>query len=263
MHVVERRLTDNGPIAGHAERSDRLHYRRRSRELTRDPLSRFLVAEDDDGVFENGETGRYLQAYEMFRLAAIRCLEDVSTGTRFQREVRPYWGGRRRLTARQRVLSRKYFQGRRMFAFNLYTLILHARILLDRTVSLSRRFLKGAALPSFSSFSDHKKFFLKNHSLDGAHPKYAAYMRTKTEWFEVPLKFVRDSFIVHSGPRHFALVVYPSDHDMALLFVRPNAKNSSIGSLNKMGVEVSARQTIDQVVTFVRRFATFLRTKTR
>jgi hypothetical protein len=45
-------------------------------------------------------------------------------------------------------------------------------------------------------------------------------MREETSWFDVPIKFVRDKFFVHQGPRHFKFfaIGWERDDNLALTF---------------------------------------------
>lgn len=161
-----------------------------------------------------------MQAFDFYVHSAERCLHNISTGTRYHRQVKPFLGGGRRLSARQLKLSREFADRRRFFRVDIFNLLLHSRILLDKTIVFSRRILVGPHLPSFTSFAEHRKFFRRNpDAFAPQHRSYVQHLTDHTSWFDMPLKVVRDKFGVHSGPPHFQLVVYPSEYDMGVFFV--------------------------------------------
>jgi hypothetical protein len=99
-------------------------------------------------------------------------------------------------------------------------------MLLDRTIALSRTFLKGANLPSFTSFNTQKKFFQRQKTPYGDFEEYAAYIREQTDWFDMSLKPVRDKFLVHQGPQHFRVFGYPSNgYELELMILVPNGND--------------------------------------
>lgn len=105
-----------------------------------------------------------------------------------------------------RVIADKYSEIAPYTELEIVNCLIHARILLDRLTALSSRFLTGGNRPSFKSFSDHKKFFLKLREPYGEHESHADYVRRGTSWFEMPLKEVRDNCAVHSAPKHMRFV---------------------------------------------------------
>jgi hypothetical protein len=110
--------------------------------------------------------------------------------------------------------------------FDFFNCLLHARILLDRTIALSRYFLKENNPPSFGSFSEQKKFFRRRKQPYGSHEEYADHIREKTDWFDMPLKIVRDKFLVHAGPKHMRVFGYPGrGREFGLTIVLPNSPN--------------------------------------
>jgi hypothetical protein len=105
--------------------------------------------------------------------------------------------------------------------------LIHGRILLDRAIALSRHFLTGQTLPSFWSFNEHKKFFARLSTPFGGHEEYACYIRQHTNWFDMPLKFVRDKFVVHTGPKHMRFWGYPmGGFELDLTIMLPDAIDS-------------------------------------
>lgn len=77
--------------------SDRVNLKKELRTLRRDPLLSFLdVINDREGEVLHRESGRYLQAFDFYTLSAERCLRNISTGTRYHRQVKPFLGGEKR-----------------------------------------------------------------------------------------------------------------------------------------------------------------------
>ena len=179
----------------------RLNIRREIQRVREDPMA-FYLEQAFSMVESNSPKTRYKEAYNLYFRSMERVLHQVSTTVRYRKGpyyVRKYGGkyspGQKRLAEKWRKLSP-------FLELEISTCILHTRILLDRTVALSRAFLQGSTLPSFNSFSDHKQFFLKRPDALPGHERYGRYMREETSWFDIPIKFVRDKLLVHQGPKH-------------------------------------------------------------
>jgi hypothetical protein len=65
-------------------------------------------------------------------------------------------------------------------------------------------------LPSFTSFSSHKSFFKKNHNKIHKNKDYIEYIISNTEWYEIPLKVLRDKYLMHSAEKHMSHLGYSS-----------------------------------------------------
>jgi len=151
-------------------------------------------------------------------------LRGVSIAARFSNEGLRWV---RRRSPNQRRLAEKYRRVRPFLEFDLVNCLLHTRILLDRVAALSRHFLREQRLPSFTSFSEHKKFFVKLVQPYGKHEEYAEYIRNHTDWFDMPLKAVRDKFVVHSSPKHMRFLGYPDGgYELHLNILLPNDPNA-------------------------------------
>lgn len=217
-------------MEGHSDTGMRLNVRRELRRIADDPLAGYLERAypkaDPAGARE-----RYEEAYRLYSLAMRRALEQVSTTVRFRKG--PYYalkhGGK--YGPRQRQLAKKYWTNIPFLELDMVTCLLQTRILLDRAISLSRRFLTGPELPSFTSFAEHKKFFASGKRVPG-HSSYARYMIYSTSWFDVPIKFVRDKLLVHHGPRHFRGFGIPGwgHEDDLVWYFRVEASSASIGA---------------------------------
>ena len=185
----------------HEPLNKRLNVRRELKRIKQDPLERFL-----DKVFPDYRIGdarsRYEESYYFYFRAMERALEQVSTTVRYRKGpfyVKKYGG---KYGPGQRKTAEKLKKLRPFLELDINTCALQTRILLDRTVALSRSFLVGGTLPSFTSFSDHKKFFIKKPNAIPNNIEYANYMINDTDWFDISIKFLRDKFIVHAGPKH-------------------------------------------------------------
>jgi hypothetical protein len=107
---------------------------------------------------------------------------------------------------------------------------------MDRTIALARSFIVGIS-PSFTSFNDHKKFFSKPGVTFGGHEEYAAHLRAKTDWFEMPLKLVRDKFVIHAAPRHMRFLGFPdAGFELDLSIILPEADGKDFANVRYIRV---------------------------
>lgn len=185
----------------HEPINKRLNVRKELKRIKQDPLEAFL-----DKAFPEYRIGDarsiYEEAYYFYIRAMERAFEQVSTTVRYRKGpfyVRKYGG---KYGPGQRKVANKWKKLRPFLELDINTCVLQTRILLDRTVALSRSFLVGGELPSFTSFSDHKKFFIKKPNAVPDNTEYADYMINDTDWFDISIKYLRDKFIVHAGPKH-------------------------------------------------------------
>lgn len=210
-------------LLGHDPIGARPNMRVEVMRLKRDPLSELLdVIDGGEPEILSSPTSRYREAYNLYCLSVCRYLREMSVASRYSRG--PYWvrrsGGR--YTPSQRKLAGEFNEVAPFLELDLVNCLIHSRILLDRVAGLSQTFVTGQSLPSFTSFSDHKKFFKNLTVRYGPHEEYANYIRTKTDWFEMPLQAVRDKFVVHAAPKHMRSVGYRSDHELELFLIVPN-----------------------------------------
>ena len=210
---------------GHKAVGKRPNVRRELARVKRDPMRPFFD-HLGEGVnpFVSSDISRYCDAYQMYFLAVRRFMTGMSVVTRYMNGAhytRKYGG---KYTPYEREIADKYREIAPYTEFDITNCLIHTRILLDRVSSLSRRFLRGGQLPSFTSFSDHKKFFQRLQAPYGAHEPYAQYLRDHTPWFEMPLKEVRDKFVVHSAPTHSRCVGLPNNWEVELIILRAEGK---------------------------------------
>jgi hypothetical protein len=201
---------------GHEPLPHRLNIRKELRHLRADPMAPLISELGGDRRFARvfqDTISRYEETYELYYLSLKRFLPEQSLAGRWQRG--PYYklkyGGK--YTEPERRLAHRFNAIAEYLYLDFYNCLLWARMLLDRIASLSKYFLTGKALPSFHSFGDHKKFFVRLTRPFGEHEAYASYIRSNTDWFEIPLKHVRDTYVVHSSPPHIRTFGHPTPGD--------------------------------------------------
>ena len=151
-------------IFGHERPDRRPNIRKELSRIRMDPLYPLLEAFGYDGIHVvSDDLTRYVEGYWFYYLSMERYLPEMSIAARYSRG--PAWvrrsGGKEKYTNAERKLADKFNATARFLEYDLANCLIHSRILLDRTIALSRRFLSFERLPSFTSFSDHKKFFLR------------------------------------------------------------------------------------------------------
>jgi len=249
-------------LRGHEPLPQRLNVRNELRRLKQDPmlplLERLAGAERDPFLQVQDEFLRYEDAYRCYFLSLRRFLPEMSIAVRWTNG--PRWKRRyfEKYTPSERRLAQKYHEVAPYLEIDFYACLLWARILMDRTIALSRHFLDEPDRPSFTSFNQHKKFFAKLQTPYGAYELYAEYIRERTEWFDEPLKLVRDKFIVHAAPQHMKIFGYPTDgHELGLAILVP-AGDDPAGSRDDMLVmRVSIPRLARQVEAFLTWFADY------
>jgi len=199
-------------LLGHEPLGRRPNIAKELRRIRENPVSALLqrLCPDAPHVLSNDFT-RYDEAYWFYFLSMDRYLSAMSICARYSKGAA--WvlrsGGRQRYTPSERKLADQHRRSARFVEYDLVNCLIHSRILLDRTIALLRHFLIGTMLPSFTSFNEHKKFFAKLSVPFGIHEEYARRIREHTEWFDVPIKLVRDKFVVHASPKHMRFMGYP------------------------------------------------------
>ena len=217
-------------LLGHEPIGRRPNVARELERIRKDPLESLLkeLAHDDAHIVSNDFT-RYQEAYWFYSLSLDRYLSEMSIAARFSRGPTGVCrsGGTQRYTSAERKLADEHKRTGRFLEYDLVDCLIHSRILMDRTIALSRHFLTGHTLPSFTSFSEHRKFFAKLSTPFGDHEEYARFIRQHTNWFEMPLKFVRDKFVVHGAPKHMRFLGYPmGGFELDLNIMLPDAMDS-------------------------------------
>jgi len=211
-------------MLGHEPVGKRPNIRKELGRIRKDPLKPLLKKLGYDGHhITSDDLNRYVEAYLYYYLSMDRFLTSMSIAARHRRQVKDVVRGGP-YTESQRFLANQFKKINRFLEFDLANCLIHSRILLDRVAGVAARIIKCNPHPSFMSFSDHKKFFTKLTVPFGEHEEYANYIRNNTGWFEMPLKTVRDQFIVHSAPKHMHFMAYPDGgYEIEYLVMRPDA----------------------------------------
>jgi hypothetical protein len=199
-------------VVGHEPVTERLNVKNESRRFNTDPLSDFLTSIGDEGAaFFFGDVGRYVQAFSWYTLCLTRAFQQCSVARRSERELR-WLPVTVKYTLRQAQVARKLKSIGPYQELDYHNLIIHSCILLDRAIALSRRFLSGSNLPSFTSFARHKKFLRANPTeVDSRFRDYADRLASTTDWFEIPLRVLRDKYLMHSAERHMSVFGWSTD----------------------------------------------------
>ncbi len=209
-------------IAGHTKEPGRLNVRKTLKRYRRDPMvPLFVVLGERPYGYQimESEGSRYAEAYEFYYLSLDRFLPELSLAMRYDKQVRLKAEWQVPYTDHQRRLADRYNAIKRYLLYDLVNCLIHARILMDRIAALSRHFLKGGQLPSFTSFNAHKKFFTAGRFIAG-HEEYGRVIAEETDWFDVPLKLVRDKYLIHASPQHHRVFGFSSS-DLNLVIMKP------------------------------------------
>lgn len=251
-------------LLGHHPMGKRPNVRNEIARIKRDPLdSYFLQLDEEPSPILSSNISRYQDAYDQYFLAFRRFLHNMSVVARYMNSAhykRKYGGA---YTPYEKQIASRYRELSPYTEFDITNCLLYARILLDRVASLSRRFLCSGQLPSFTSFSDHKKFFQKLANPYGAHEEYARYIRTNTDWFEMPLKEVRDKYVVHSAPKHMRFVGLPNNFEVELVIIRADGNSEEKPLARTTTVILNPLRMSYQIEEFLNWFSAYAASATR
>lgn len=234
-------VDDSGMVFGNRPNENRLNIKNELAAVRENPLVPFLnlIATEESGLFRT-EVVRQHEAYGNFVLSYERFLKFISLSARFNRSIKYKVKYREKLTTKEKRLKEEYIAATKFHELDFYNCLIHARILLDKTAALSRHFLTENEKPSFNSFSDQKKFFQRRKVPYGNCEEYAHYVRTQTDWFDFPLKRVRDKFIIHNSPKHMQFFGFPSTsyNDLCLTYFVPVNDRGDLGGVRVVTVSV-------------------------
>ncbi len=138
-------------------------------------------------------------------------------------------------------------------------LIIHSCILLDRTIAISRRFISLSKKPSFTSFSKHVEFFTKNTELvEKEFKEYQTKIVSCLDWYTIPLKLIRDKYLMHSAERHMIYFGWGrSKWDLEMITVIP-AKSKQEKLLERVKfICFSSRRLARDIESFLKWFAEY------
>lgn len=226
----ERSEADMGHwIHGNEPVEDRLNIERELDIFRDDPLAPFLakLGHHESPLLEIDEVGRYQIAYQNYFLSLERFIYEMSIAIRWDNSTKYAWRIRQKYSPWDKRVAKKYHGVKRFIELDFINCLIHTRILCDRVVSLSRQFLDLNDKPSFTSFYDHKRFFSNGERSFGRHEEYADYFRKNTQWFDMPLKPVRDKFVFHAGPVHMRFLGYNTREDLTMGVIVPRRPSSA------------------------------------
>jgi hypothetical protein len=252
-------MDDSEWLLGHTDIRERINVKKELKRLSYDPLEPLLrEIETKDFAILQDEFSRYRETYYFYYLSLDRFFHEMSIAARWSKG--PYWvrrsGGK--YTASERKLADEYNKISRFLEFDFFNCLLYARMLLDRTIALSRYFLKENNSPSFTSLNEHKKFFLRLKQPFGAHEEYAEYIRNQTTWFDMPLKFVRDKFLVHAGPKHMRIFGYPGGrYELGMMIMLPAGSDPNKPLERVKSINVSIPQLASDIEQFLTWFCNY------
>lgn len=227
MDIRDKIRSNPEIVVGHKVIYESLNLQNEVKRFSQDPLEELIkIINDTTATYVKGDIGRYLQAYSWYRLCLRRTLSYISLARRASAELRHY-PRNKKYSSRQQQLAAKYNKVNPYLELDYQNLIIHACILLDRVITMSRRFITGNNLPSFTSFHKHKEFFLKKPKLFSSnHSEYIQNITQNTGWFEIPLKVLRDKFLMHSSEKHMSFFGWPdSNWDLVMVTIIPAVKN--------------------------------------
>lgn len=243
-------------IFGNEPVTDRLNVKRELAMFRHDPLVPLLriIPRPDHHELLIDEVARWQQAWRFFQQSHTRLIPTIAVTLRWSEG--PYWAKRerRRLTPSERQLDRRYRELRPYLDLDFANFLIHARILCDRVAGLARYCIHAHPLPSFTSFAEHRDFFEKGRRTEPSLAEYGRELLARTEWFEMPLKHVRDKFITHTGPRHLPTFGYSTRHDLELVLFIADTKNWEKPLARTNLISVSARRLARQILTFLQWF---------
>lgn len=247
-------------LLGHEAVEDSLNLNRESREFARDPLLDYCNSfSDSKSTVFIGEIQRYRQSHYWYSMALRRVLEHISLTRRWESSVR-FAKATTRHTQYQRLVSSRYRESAPYAYLDYYSLVVYSCMLLDRTIALSRRFLPKEMQPSYTSFSKHRENLLRlRASLSGECLRYALGLIENSDWFNVPLKLIRDKYLMHSSEEHIASLGWPNDNkwDM-LLIVLVSATEDRQNWLNRVKcIRLSPRRLARQIQGFLHWFGDY------
>ena len=249
---------------GHIPLNRRLNVRRELRRLRNDPLDPLLklAREGRETIwFLRDDVDAYEQAYYFYFLSLSRFLPASSLAWRCR--YMKWWprksGGGFKLPYHQ-TLGSQYDKLLPYILYDLWNCLFHARILMDCTIRLSRLFLRRGQLPSFTSFNDHKRFFRKHLATVLEHREYGVHISENTEWFDIPIKLVRDKFFVHAGPKHERLLAFPGSppgFEIGLLILVPTKPHEKQWAKEMKQITVSIPRLMEDIDAFLHWFSDY------
>jgi hypothetical protein len=225
------------------------------RRLKKPPLAKTLAYLSEQGnssyIFED-KLSLWLESYSFYYLTLSRLLPEMSLARRVNEAKRIDEG----LIQIQSNLAKQYNETSKYLLLDFVNFSLHTRILLDRTIALGQYFISGGNIPSFTSFNNHRKFFLLPENTPyPSHENYAQHIREQTEWFD-NLKLIRDKYIVHTQSTHskwlgFSVNSEKKDIHLTIQLPRGSKENGALSEVKWVQIDVM------EIITHVSEFLVF------
>jgi len=250
-------------VVGHKPITGPLNVRKESRRFGKDPMENLIKAiGDEDASFMKGDIGRYLQAYSWYSLCLKRCFEHISVARRGDAELR-YHPRNEKYSKRQKQIANKSNTIGPYLELDYQNLIIHACILLDRTITISRRFISDGSLPSFTSFNKHMEFLSKNPGALGKdHKEYEEELISALEWYRIPIKVLRDKYLMHSSEKHMAFFGWgETNWDLEMITMIPAKLNQKKPLERVKWICFTPRQLARNIESFLSWFAEYWQRK--
>jgi hypothetical protein len=260
--MVKENMNNKKWFHGYQGLEKRLNIRLELKKFQKDPMSPFirLLGKERFSFFAD-DVYRYFETYYFFYLSLTRFLPEMSIALRWRNGPYYTWKAKSKYSESERKLANKYNTISKYLDYDLFNCILYSRMLMDRAIGLSRYFITNTELPSFTSFDKHKRFFIKlkkNNKKYGRFEGYASYIREKTDWFDIPLKIVRDKYIVHTGPKHIRFFGYPGmGHELHFTVVLPDEDEKGKSSKKFDCISVSIPQLANDIRMFLIWFSNY------
>mgnify|MGYP004005387545 FL=1 len=247
-------------VFGHEPVQESLNLKNEIKQFSIDPLEEYIEKVNDlERNMFCGDVGRYLQSFSWYQLSLKRTLNIASITKRYNSEVK-YHPKNQKYSNRQKQIVEVYKQFVPYGELDFQNLLIHSYLLLERTIALSRRFLTLEELPSFTSFSKHKNFFKKSSTKNLSDNDYGKYISNKTDWFEIPLKVLRDKYLMHSAEKHLLYHGWSPDAncDLTMTVILLNLSSSQEEHLKNVKViQFSPRRLARDINEFLIRFSSF------
>jgi len=244
---------------------ERLNVRREIAQFRDDPLRSLLamIHRPEHHELLIDEVARWEQAWRFYQQSFARVMPVIGATLRWSNG--PYWTRRagKRLTPHERHIERRYRELRPYLDLDVANFLIHSRILCDRVAGLSRYIVRGHPLPSFTSFADHRAFFQKGRAVRPELSEYGDELLTHTGWFEMPLKHVRDKYLIHTGPRHMSVFGQSTNHDLELILIVPDGPDRTRPLEKTKTILISVRRLARQIHTFLKWFNLYGRRRLR
>lgn len=206
---------------GHEPTNDRLNVKNEIKKYcNRDPL--YDIAQQlniEKEIIMMNDINRYHESFDSYAACLERVLRHCSIERRWESEIR-YHPRKIKMSPRRKYISLNQRRETRFLRVDYQNLIIHACILMDRTISLSRYFMENNRSISFASFRRHKQSMMERKChIAGLFPEYTRLIVDETPWFEIPLKVLRDKYLMHTAEKHMLYFGWTKNWELEMITV--------------------------------------------